>query len=70
VSLSDWLKTAIMHPLQERVVGLGVCPKCHTKTLEPKHEGAGMQFNQCGRCLTVYVVELNDGADSRRTSDG
>lgn len=59
--MTDWnitelLKTAVMHPLQERVVGLGVCPKCHTKTLEPKHEAEGMQFNQCHQCLTVYVV--------------
>jgi ssDNA-binding Zn-finger/Zn-ribbon topoisomerase 1 len=54
--ISDWLKTAVMHPLQERVVGLGVCPKCHTKTLRPKYEAEGMQFNQCDRCFTVYVV--------------
>jgi hypothetical protein len=55
--LSDLIKTSVMHQLQERVVGLGLCPKCHTKTLRPVHEAEGMQFNQCSRCLTVYVVE-------------
>ena len=56
--LSDWIKTAVMSPLQERVVGIGMCPKCHAKTLRPVHAAEGMQFDQCGRCLNVYVVEV------------
>lgn len=57
--ISDLLKTAVMHPLQERVVGLGLCPKCHTKTLAAKYAAEEMQFNQCSRCGTVYVTHLN-----------
>lgn len=55
--LSDLIKTAIMHPLQERVVGLGVCPKCHAKRLRPVHVAEGVQFCQCESCSTVYVTE-------------
>jgi hypothetical protein len=52
--LSDWLKFATMHPLQERVVESGVCPKCHTKTLASKHVGGEIEWFQCSTCLNVY----------------
>lgn len=68
VRLSEWLKVAIMHPLQERVVGLGVCPKCHKKNLRPAYEAEGMQFNQCGNCLNVYVTDSTNAA-SKTVSD-
>lgn len=55
--ISDLIKTALMHPLQERVVGLGICPKCHDKKLRAVHEADGMQFSQCGGCNRVYVTE-------------
>lgn len=68
MNFSDLIKTAIMHPLQERVVGLGVCPKCHVKALRPVHEAEGVQFNQCRSCLTVYVAEGgNDTVNSHVT---
>lgn len=55
---TDILKLAIMSSLQERVVGLGVCPRCHSKSLRVTHEAEEMRFNQCRRCLTVWVDAL------------
>lgn len=54
--LSDLIKTALMHQLQERVAGLGICPRCHSKTLWTAHEALDMSFEQCEKCLTVYVL--------------
>lgn len=53
---ADLLKLAVMSTLQARVSMLGVCPYCHTKTLVRKHEQADMAFNQCEKCLRVYVT--------------
>jgi len=53
------LKTAIMTPLQARVTSLGVCSKCHTKTLQERcHNELGV-WAQCSKCLTVFVSELD-----------
>jgi hypothetical protein len=54
---ADFIKTALMNTLQEQVVCVGVCPKCHAKTLGTVHRTLGMQFDQCTRCLTVFVTE-------------
>ena len=53
---SDFIKLALMNELQQRVAGIGVCPRCHTKTLRLRHETLGMEFEQCESCLTVYVL--------------
>lgn len=54
VSLSDWFK--IMTPLQAQVAELGVCPKCHTKTLVEKHnDGEHIKWDQCRACLNIYA---------------
>lgn len=55
--LSEFMKTALMTHLQERVASLGVCPVCHAKTLALKNEGTGMKFHQCRQCLTVWVLD-------------
>ncbi len=57
MSFVDFIKPAIMSNLQERVVGLGVCPRCHAKTLDVTYEAPDMRFNQCTRCLNVYVSD-------------
>lgn len=67
MDIGEWLKTAVMHPLQERVIGLGLCPKCHTKTLRQGLEAEGVQFCQCERCLIVYVIASDDTPDSGTT---
>jgi hypothetical protein len=53
---SDFIKTALMNELQQRVTEAGVCPSCHAKTLRVRHEALGMSFEQCERCLIVYVL--------------
>lgn len=59
--LFDWLKFAIMTPLQERVTGLGVCSKCHTKTLAEKCSNEAGRWLQCSKCLTVFVSPPDSG---------
>ena len=54
---SKYIKTALMHTLQEQVVAIGKCPKCHAKTLGTVHRALDMQFDQCTKCLTVFVTE-------------
>ena len=53
---SDRFKLALMTQLQQRVAEMGVCPKCHAKTLRLRHETLGMEFEQCDKCLTVFVL--------------
>lgn len=53
---NDWLKFATMNPLQARCTELGVCPKCHTKTLVSKYIGGELEFFQCSTCLVVYTL--------------
>lgn len=57
--LGGLVKLATMTPLQQTVAELDCCPKCHAKTLAEKHEGAGMRFLQCAKCLHVYVLPSN-----------
>src|SRR5688500_9955042 len=52
----DWLKTAVMHRLQEQVVEQGICSKCHTKTLQSKHIGGELEWFLCSDCLTVFAL--------------
>ena len=52
---SSFIKTALMTLLQEQAVCVGVCPKCHAKTLGRIHRHLDMQFDQCTKCLTVFV---------------
>lgn len=51
------LRFAVLTPLQDRVANLGVCPKCHAKTLELKHVGGGCDWHQCRKCITVFALE-------------
>lgn len=53
-----FLRTALMTQLQERVASLGVCPRCHSKTLRASHQTLEIDFEQCEKCLTVYVLSV------------
>lgn len=53
---SDFIKTGLMTQLQQRAAEAGICPRCHAKTLRLRHETFGMEFEQCEKCLTVYVL--------------
>lgn len=65
---SGFMKTALMHTLQEQCVVLVVCPKCHSKTLGTAQHTLDMKFDQCTKCLTVFVSDpqrlLVDGTES------
>lgn len=52
----EFVRQSIMSPLQERVVGIGVCPKCHKKNLRFVYDGVGMRCYQCEKCNTVWVT--------------
>lgn len=56
MKLSDLIKSGLMTKLQQQVVEAGVCPKCHKRTLRLRHEAVGMEFEQCEKCLRVYVL--------------
>ena len=45
-----------MTPLQERVYGMNVCVRCHTKTMQDIHTAEGMRWMQCATCKTVAVL--------------
>lgn len=49
-----------MSPLEERVTALGVCSKCHEKTLRPIVNGNGYRWQQCSKCLTCFADGSND----------
>lgn len=46
----------VMHPLEERVVKNGVCPRCHTKTLRERVNGNGYLWKVCETCNHAYMV--------------
>lgn len=51
----EWLKTAVMNPLQQQLAEKGRCPGCKGVLLY-MHTGAGIDFHQCGRCNHVYAL--------------
>lgn len=51
------IRLALSTPLEDQVANLGVCPKCHTKTLELKHVGGACDWHQCSKCRTVFALE-------------
>lgn len=55
--IAELFKVHLRTPLEERVVATGCCPRCHAKTLQEVHAGAGCRFLQCSRCHDVQVVE-------------
>lgn len=61
---SEFIKGSTMSPLQEQVYALGVCARCHAKSLRFVHSGAGMQFWQCTICMTVAILPDNGRASN------
>lgn len=69
--LDDLFRLAAMSKLQETVVELGVCPKCHSKTLEEKHADEHFRACQCSDCLHVWMLPHNTQANpSREAASG
>lgn len=46
----------LMHPLQERVAQLHICPACHTKTLLERSRSPGNRWLQCSACKVVWCL--------------
>lgn len=44
-----------MTPLQEQTTRLGVCGKCHKKTLRPIVNGNGYRWQECTSCGVCWV---------------
>jgi Zn-finger nucleic acid-binding protein len=63
--ITEILKTAFMTPEQEALVERLIYPKCGVMTLLRRHEDAGMVFNQCSQCMTVWVLTANDRVEGR-----
>ena len=42
--------------LEQRVVLLGVCPKCHEKSLRESYRQGVVRYEQCVRCHRMYRV--------------
>lgn len=61
---SNLLKMAVMSPLQTTVVGLGVCPHCHERTLVRRHESLDCAFDQCRECKRVFVIDVAVTSDA------
>jgi hypothetical protein len=53
----DLFKHSTMSPLAQQVYELGVCAKCHERTLRFIHAGAGMRFFQCTACKVIAVLD-------------
>lgn len=66
-NLFEFVKFSTFTPLQERVYELGVCAKCHTKTMRFISAGDGMRFFQCTGCKIVAVLSDQVGG-SRGTA--
>lgn len=56
VSLLDFIKVHVASPLQLFVAGMGVCPKCHKKTLVHRHDDDSYVWMQCTKCHNVYML--------------
>jgi hypothetical protein len=59
--LAELFKHATMTPLAQQVYELGICAKCHTRTMRFVHMSDGMSFRQCTRCKIIAVLEVQVG---------
>jgi ribosomal protein L37AE/L43A len=53
---SDLMKLVTMTTLQTRVSELGVCPYCHSRTLDRRRTDESLAWDQCRACLRVFVI--------------
>lgn len=45
------------NPLELQVMELGICPRCHTKTLVEKHRDPTATWLQCSSCNVVCAID-------------
>lgn len=53
----DFIKPSVMTPLAQQVVELGMCSKCHKKTLRHIHSCEHFSSWQCATCKHVFMLE-------------
>lgn len=56
MSIANLFTFMTITPLQEKAMLLGICPKCHKKTLKSKHMAAEIDWHQCSVCLSVFAM--------------
>lgn len=51
------IRFTVATPLQLQVAALGICPRCHAKTLIDKITNDLGRWLQCTHCNDIYLVE-------------
>lgn len=46
-------------PLEKRVIELGVCPRCHKRSLATERKASGLEWSFCSDCARAYVLNLD-----------
>ena len=54
----------IFTPLEEQAVRLGVCSKCHKKTLAHRITNELGKCMQCTGCLRVFILPTDNTTDA------
>jgi uncharacterized protein YbaR (Trm112 family) len=54
----ELIKQNTMTILQEQVVAVGSCPRCHIKSLKVVVENEHFRSYQCKKCQHVYMINL------------
>lgn len=55
--LMGCLNSSVMSPLQEQAAKLGICGKCHAKSLELRYIGGGFDWHQCRKCQHIFMLD-------------
>jgi hypothetical protein len=53
---AEFLDKATFSAEEEAQAKAGICPHCHSHTLDPKYQGEGLNFSQCKKCNRIYVL--------------
>jgi len=54
--VAELMKLMPRSALQDQVVALGVCARCHTKTLMEAHPEDPGRWVRCSKCRALYVT--------------
>lgn len=54
------LDKAVMTPEMQAAAERGECMKCAQPSLAEKHREGGLRWLQCSRCMTVYVLGVQE----------
>jgi hypothetical protein len=57
---TEMFKCSTMTGLMEQVVNIGVCTKCHSKSLRFVYACESFKSYQCAKCLRVFMTEPDE----------